>query len=175
MGILLCYTCCSATDYQREYFKHWTDLDNNGFDSRTDTLLSQQIAPSIWVCPYTGMIIRSSSKMDIDHIVPLRYAWEHGAESWDDTQRELFANDPDNLMAVSYSPNRSKGYRGPTEYLPPNITYIPIYIDKFTHVCEKYNLSCEFYQFKILRDCFLDERNGLKGENVYGHNACTSN
>jgi hypothetical protein len=74
-----------------------------------------------WRSYYDGAIIRSSSKLDIDHIVPLANAWISGARAWTPAQRDAFANDlrDPQLIAVSASSNRSKGDSSPDEWKPP--------------------------------------------------------
>ena len=39
---------------------------------------------------------------------------------WTNDQREVFANDPRNLEPVEASLNRSKGAKGPLDWLPPS-------------------------------------------------------
>ncbi|NMO01316.1 HNH endonuclease [Gordonia sp. TBRC 11910] len=39
---------------------------------------------------------RNSSAVQIDHIVPLSYAWDMGASGWSASQRADLANDPAN-------------------------------------------------------------------------------
>jgi hypothetical protein len=74
-----------------------------------------------WRSYYDGLVIRSSSKLDIDHVVPLANAWISGARTWTAKQRDAFANDltDPQLIAVSASSNRSKGDSGPDEWKPP--------------------------------------------------------
>lgn len=186
---LLSFRFVRADGYDRGLFPHWTDQDNNGYTTREDTLIrdaiktgevssvivsSNYVVSGVWVCPYTGKIITDPGTMDIDHVVPLNYAWEHGADNWTIETREKFANDPDNVLAVTFSANRSKGQSGPTDYLPPNISYIPAYIDKFTSVCVKYNLSCEFNEFDKLKNFYLSMNNGLRGGKINGNTSNTS-
>lgn len=151
-------------DYKREYFKHWSDLDDNGLDSRQDALIIQSVASKndihmvvvgdnrvvdgIWVCPYTGEIVYNPLDLDIDHIIPLKYAWEHGAENWNSIQREMFANDPENLLVTRDYINQAKGALAPDKWLPPNISYHKSYITKFISLCKEYNLSCDIDKFE---------------------------
>nr|WP_286715341.1 DUF1524 domain-containing protein [Marinobacter sp. tcs-11] len=46
------------------------------------------------------------SQVEADHVVPLRFAWEHGARTWTDDRRREFANDPRNILIVEASLNR---------------------------------------------------------------------
>ncbi|WP_236079024.1 HNH endonuclease family protein [Marinobacter nauticus] len=52
-------------------------------------------------------MIQNAAEVDIDHVVPLNWAWGHGASSWPRQKREKFANDPVNLIPVEASLNRS--------------------------------------------------------------------
>lgn len=60
-----------------------------------------------WISPFTGNVIQNSSDIDIDHVVPLKWAWERGAIGWSQAKRERFANDMVNLWPVELSLNRS--------------------------------------------------------------------
>ncbi|KQB86331.1 HNH endonuclease family protein [Corynebacterium lowii] len=56
--------------------------------------------------------------IDIDHLYPLAAAWDMGAHAWTPEQRQRFANDPLNLVAVSREENREKSDSLPSEWLP---------------------------------------------------------
>jgi len=163
MKILICFLCLftstSAFGGGRELFRHWSDLNNDGFDTRQEMLIVQslkiqdvhqvhilngKIISGIWVDPYTGEVVFDPSILDVDHVVPLQYALSLGAAEWKPEVREAFANDPENLLVVRDYVNRSKGASPPTEWLPPNTVYISSYIKRFITVCGKYNLPCEF-------------------------------
>lgn len=81
------------------------------------------VATGSWLDPYTGSVFTQASQLDIDHLVPLADAWRSGAWTWDRSRRVSYANyldDPNHLVAVSASANRSKGDRGPEAWRPPN-------------------------------------------------------
>jgi len=88
---------------------------------------------------YSGEVLFDASKVDIDHVVPLKWAWEHGAQSWSKAKREQFANDPINLVAVEASLNRQKGAKGLEEWLPPKNQ--EQYKARFQRVVLKYDLK----------------------------------
>lgn len=54
----------------------------------------------------------------MDHVFPESLAWDMGAAQWPLSLRKKFANDPNNLLAVSASANRSKGDLGPAQWIP---------------------------------------------------------
>lgn len=109
------------TAYSREHFgSGWADTDGDCQDSRAEALIETSSTPVIfddsrrcrvvrgrWISPFTGAVIQNASSIDIDHVVPLRWAWEHGANKWPEPKREQFANDPRNLWPVELSLNRS--------------------------------------------------------------------
>jgi len=153
-------TFCHAAEYDRSQFRHWSDLDKNGHNSRYEALMSGIVGGVL--CPYTGQVLAPSEKVDIDHIVPLAYAWNHGAEAWTDLRREQFANDPENLLAVSADVNRAKGAKPPAEWLPPNLRYVPRYIERFTKICVKYSLECDFVGLSSQFTEYSKVRNGVR-------------
>ncbi|MCL2803940.1 MAG: HNH endonuclease family protein [Micrococcales bacterium] len=124
--------------YQRAAFgPAWQDTDHNGCDTRNDVLkrdLTQvEFKPRTHDCvvisgvledPYTGDTINfvkgntTSTEVQIDHVIPLKQAWQAGAWAWSDQKRLEFANDFDELLAVSGQANQSKGDKGPANWLP---------------------------------------------------------
>jgi Protein of unknown function (DUF1524) len=74
-----------------------------------------------WRSFYDGLTFTTSSRVDIDHVVPLANAWRSGAKRWRDGRRRAFANDLEDsqLIAVSASSNRSKGDQGPEAWKLP--------------------------------------------------------
>ena len=140
--------------YKRTYFEHWIDEDNDCQDTRVeklaDTNLSEDKLVSanfchldvgLWYDPYGGAMWSRSTDLDLDHIVPLKYAWEHGAWQWENARRRAFANDPENLILVRNRLNRQKGAKGPEQWLPPRESYRCEYIFRFLTVLAKYSLD----------------------------------
>ncbi|XKG36511.1 HNH endonuclease family protein [Marinobacter sp.] len=98
-----------------------------------------------WISPFTGNVIQNSSEIDIDHVVPLKWAWDHGADNWSRAKREKFANDPVNLWSAELSLNRQKGARGPEEWLPPAGKCQ--YVSRFVRIVKVYELKPSEGQF----------------------------
>ncbi|MGF1763265.1 HNH endonuclease family protein [Aliivibrio kagoshimensis] len=123
----------SANKYSRSQFgSGWSDSDKDCQNSRMEALISQSLAPvhfktgkecmvksGRWNSPYSGKTIYKASDIDIDHVVPLKWAWDHGANQWPKEKRVQIANDPANLLSVEASLNRQKGAKGLDEWLPP--------------------------------------------------------
>ncbi|MCH1918018.1 HNH endonuclease family protein [Shewanella sp. A3A] len=155
-----------ATDstYSRSKFGHgWDDADHDGQDTRQEVLIAQntgqitlsssgRVKQGRWTSMYSGKTLFAASALDIDHIVPLSWAWQHGADKWSQDRREQFANDQRNLVAVEASLNRSKGDKGLDEWLPPANQCQ--YIARFLRVLKQYQLNVsatEKAQFSKLR------------------------
>lgn len=121
----------STKEYSRnEFGSGWTSL-GEGCDVRERVIIRdgrnvkvrEQCHPTSgrWRSVYDGKVTRQSRLVDIDHVVPLAEAWRSGAKGWEADQRERFANDlkSPQLVAVSFSSNRSKGDQDPAEWKPP--------------------------------------------------------
>lgn len=149
-------TSQDGTSYQRSYFGHgWADLDHDCQNSRMEALVVQstgpvrfktdrkcQVVAGRWISPFTNAVIHDASSIDIDHLVPLKWAWIHGADSWTQDKREQFANDPANLISVEASLNRQKGAQGPSQWLPPKNQCQ--YVLRFVRIAKKYKLKVSY-------------------------------
>ena len=146
----------SIPDYDRSLFPHWSDEDGDGIDMRHEILISMNVGNlkmrngykgrryvdrGRWNDPYTGKHYTDPGDLDIDHIVPLKWAWDHGAYNWDRATRKKFANAPANLLAVDKYENREKSAQGPDTWLPPNVEYRCQYVLRFHRIVSEYKLS----------------------------------
>jgi hypothetical protein len=115
--------------YDRDLFNHWIDADGDCQDTREEVLLVESEVPisgctvttGEWFSWYDEETWTQASDVDIDHMVPLKEAWDSGAREWDDDTRELYANDlgdPRSLVGVTDNVNQSKGDRDVAEWLP---------------------------------------------------------
>lgn len=140
--------------YDRSHFSDgWEDYSGNCRNTRHELLAQQSITKvsyssngcyvqhGKWHDPYTDKVFTSSRDLDIDHIVPLYFAWENGASEWSESKREAFSQDPMNLIAVDNGTNREKGARGPLEWLPPNEKYHCQYVTRFLRGLIKYEFK----------------------------------
>ena len=140
--------------YSRDKFgRGWDDADGDCMNTRHELLMAQSTSTVVrssrgcsvtrgrWLDPYTGKIFFDASDVDIDHLVPLKWAWDHGASTWPASKREQFANDPVNLFAVEDRVNRQKGAKGPLEWLPPAEGFRCQYVTRFKRVVLRYGLE----------------------------------
>lgn len=148
-------------DYDRDLFgQRWADVDRNGCDTRNDVLARDlidvtfkaktnncKVRSGTLTDPYDGSIVHfvsgqnTSVLVQIDHVVPLAWAWHHGAYAWTDAERLEFANDPTNLRATSEAMNQSKKASGPGSWLPPDKTLQCRYAIEWVTVLSEYDLS----------------------------------
>lgn len=139
--------------YDRSVFGGWSDTDNDCQNTRHERLLALSLSAAElsgdgclvvtgrWDDPYTGRVVTVAQELDLDHVVPLRWAWEHGAAAWDEDLRAQFANDPANLLPVSINANISKGALSPLDWMPPNEDFACEYVLRFSRVVDRYGLE----------------------------------
>lgn len=151
--------------YKRSAFRHWVDYDSDCQSARAETLITSsyfgvllddkgcRVTDGLWLGPYTGNYFSSASDLDIDHVVPLKAAWDSGADMWDAYKRKQFANDPDNLLAVEASANRRKGAKAPTEWMPPLESYRCEYVLRWLLIKKKYALRIPEAEWATLTWC----------------------
>lgn len=105
----------------------------------------------VWIDPYSDEEFTNPSDLDIDHIIPLSNAARNGGQNWSAELKEEFANDPDNLLAVSASENRSKSDKGPAEYMPVRKSeYRCQYSKAYTTIAYKYGLTITESDLSVL-------------------------
>jgi len=126
-----CLEGTTPTEYARRDWGRWLDVDGDCQDTRQEVLIRDssikvaldedgcRVVAGRWTDPYDGSETVDPSKIDVDHVVALRDAHDSGGWQWSYEEKRLFFNDMENLRATSQSTNRSKGARGPDEWLPP--------------------------------------------------------
>lgn len=103
-----------------------------------------RVASGEWVGLFTGQTSTDPGDLDIDHIVPLKNAHDSGAWAWTESRKREYYNDlsnPEHLIAVSASANRSKGARGPENWKPPDMTYWCQYATDWIGVKNRWELT----------------------------------
>lgn len=136
----------------------WTDTQRTGCDTRNRVLAAQltdvvfkpgtrncKVVTGVLHDPYTGatLVFDNSTRADIeiDHVFALGAAWDAGAAQWSYERRVEFANDTDNLLAVSGAENQHKSDNGPGAWLPPNRQFTCRFIEIYLSVAAKYQLA----------------------------------
>jgi hypothetical protein len=95
--------------------------------------------------PYVGRFVEFTKahpmEVQIDHVVPLAYAWAQGARHWSAGRRRQLANDPLNLLAVDGAANQAKSADGPAAWVPRNHEVRCAYAVRFAQVARRYRLA----------------------------------
>ena len=135
--------------------------------------------------PYSGKDVTyekgGASEIDIEHVVARSEAWDSGASEWTQAQRDAFANDPLELLAVSSGGNRAHGEKDAAGWLPSvgvkstgvnNPDYDCYYVARQIAVKDKYDLSVDTAERDAMEDVLVtcpaqtipDERDGAYWE-----------
>ena len=147
-----------STGYRREMFRHWVDEDGDGCNTREEVLIAESSTPAQvdpygckviagdWYSPYDGVAHTDPADLDIDHLVPLKEAWDSGAHSWTAAKRRAYANDLSDarsLIAVTAGENRSKGDKDPSNWMPDRREYWCTYVADWIAVKSRWGLSMD--------------------------------
>ncbi|MFJ9520619.1 HNH endonuclease family protein [Kitasatospora sp. NPDC101801] len=158
------------TGYVRTAFRHWVDADRDGCDARKEVILAEAlVAPTVgpkcaltggqWLSLYDNITITDASKIDVDHMVPLAEAWDSGASAWTPAERQTYANDLDEpraLIGVSFQSNRSKADKDPAQWLPTATDYRCTYLQDWTAIKTRWNLTVDPAEHNALRNLAAD-------------------
>jgi len=154
--------------YNRDlYFGSWTDDDGDCQNTRAEVLIIESLAAvsfrasnqcvvdsGEWLDPYTNNTYFLASDVDIDHVVPLRDAWQSGAYLWTDFKRKEFANDmifDGHLIAVDDYENQSeKKAKNPSEWMPPNTAFHCEYISIWIEIKYLWELTVTSAEYNFL-------------------------
>lgn len=143
--------------YDRDDWPHWEDSDGDCQNTRAEALIlasaqgvafedkpgdrdTCRVLAGIWYDPFSGKTLTRAEEVDVDHIVPLKWAHERGGAAWPKARKRQFANDYDNLLVVENSLNRAKGHQAPDQWLPPNAAFHCQYVQRFDAIVKKYQL-----------------------------------
>ena len=170
----------SEPDFETLYVREewgpgWIDEDYNCINTRHEVLIVEsyetvtfdergcKVTEGKWYDYYSDEFFEDPSKLDIDHMVPLHNAHVSGASNWPlETKISFYndLNDPQHLIAVSSSANRSKGSRGPEIWRPENDSHWCQYAYSWIEIKARWNLSVSQIEFDALSE-MLNTCNGL--------------
>ncbi len=140
-------------------FGDWIDADRDGCNTRSEVLQRQSLTA---VTYSTGCTVSTgrwysyldeaywtvASDVDIDHLIPLKEAWDSGvyAQGWSASRRLAFANDLGydySLEAITDNVNQSKSDRDIAEWLPPAASAHCSYAIRWVAVKYRWNLTVD--------------------------------
>jgi hypothetical protein len=160
-----------SSSYDRGKFRHWINVEGKcsarEYVLREESLVEVgytdreecKVSTGKWLSLYDDVTLSNASEVDIDHVVPLKEAWESGAHNWNAGKRRAFANDigfDRSLIAVSAKSNRSKSDRDPAEWLPPSKAYLCTYIADWVAVKYRWKLSVDSAEKKAIESSAKD-------------------
>lgn len=175
--ITLLFFSFNAEAYNRADYQHWIDADKDCQDTRQEVLISEslekvtldqkgcKVTKGKWYDPYTNKYFFNPNDLDVDHLVPLAEVDRSGGDKWNKKKKMQYANDltnPQTLIAVGKSANRSKGDKDPSDWMPPNKDYWCEYIRDWQIVKEKWGLKMDEKERKFIevknRECESQSR-----------------
>ncbi len=131
-----------------------------------------------YTCPYTGKVIKDMDDgkkdndygtVDYDHLCPLKSCYIRGGNKWTKEQKNAYAYDQWVAVDVLYSANRSKGDKGPLEYLPD--INIEDYCYSWLQICSKYELKMTKKEVDLCKKYITAAlKKGEKVEHMCGKN-----
>ena len=152
---------------REEWGPGWIDENYNCISTRHEVLIEEsfeevaldergcKVIEGKWYDYYLNKFVDDPSGLDIDHMVPLHNAHVSGASLWPlETKINFYndLNDPQHLIAVSSSANRSKGSRGPEVWRPENQDYWCQYAYSWIEIKARWNLSVSDIEFAALEE-----------------------
>ena len=160
---------------REEWGPGWIDENYNCINTRHEVLVQEsyeevifedrgcKVVKGKWYDYFSGEFYDDPTELDIDHMVPLHNAHVSGASHWPTETKISFyndLNDPQHLIAVSSSANRSKGSRGPEVWRPSNEEHWCQYAYSWIEIKARWNLSVSDIELTALAE-MLNSCDGL--------------
>ena len=141
-----------------------------------------KVASGHWLDPYTNTDFYEAKYLQIDHLVPLKNAYDSGAWKWSKQMRCLYANYMGNLfhlVTVSGHENMSKSDKGPDQYMPPEPSIQCEYLNQWLAIKAIWgltmpatearsiqqqiqNLGCQRQQFAMTKQFLQEQRRTIQ-------------
>jgi len=167
LSLLVVDNASAPVDYDRDdWGSGWSDDDGDCINTRHEVLLLESLgATSLsssgcsvsdgeWYAAFTGTYVTNPSSLDVDHFVPLANAHDSGGWAWSSATKKSYYNDlvdPQHLIAVTASANRSKGSRGPEEWKPSDSSHWCQYADSWADIKIRWALTATSAEFSTLQ------------------------
>lgn len=153
-------------NYNRRDWRHWIpyELDHPCWTVRSQILYNQARPGTIvmldrnrnetearnqacailsgeWICPYSSTVITDPSEITISHVFSLPIANASGGSVLGITIKEQFANNTNNLLAVSTHEHERRNEGSPGDWMPSNRDYHCSYAKIYITTAHQWNLS----------------------------------
>ena len=168
----------TRADYNRDdWGSGWSDDDSDCINTRHEVLILESLLEAAmdssgckviggqWFAAFTGVYVHDPGSLDIDHFVPLANAHNSGGWVWSAANKRDYYNDltdPQHLIAVTASANRSKGSRGPDQWKPPDSSYWCQYAYSWADIKVRWGLTVTSSEIHALWT-MLEECGGAPG------------
>lgn len=103
----------------------------------------RKVVLGTWTSVNTGVTyagINPRDLLDVDHLIPVCWAWDHGASDWPREKQRAFYNDARYLVPVERGVNREKGAKGVMDFVPGG-DFACAYVDLVAEGIAKYGLT----------------------------------
>lgn len=162
------------SDDRRKLYGSWKDFDKDKMDTRQEVLFLEsdnsvvtawhkrkiKVVSGRWWGAYSNTIFTDPSDLDIDHMVPVLESWQSGGHAWTKEKRVKYYNwlgNPQHLIAVSSSENRSKSSDDPADWMPTkNPAYYCTYIMSWVTIKREWGLTVDQKEAKAIRKYWAD-------------------
>ena len=157
--------------YDRGLFAYSDTVDDRGCRTRPLVLIRDSLTPAQvdpvgcavvagdWYSVYDGITWEDPAEVQVDHVVALKEAWDSGAWGWTAERRSAFGNDledPRSLRAVTGSVNQAKGAADPSNWIPPDETFVCTYLADWVSIKARWSLSMDQSEHGRIRNLLND-------------------
>lgn len=151
----------AKSEYSRKEFGQWRDDNRNCLNTRAEVLKKRslidvtmdgcRVIKGKWDDFYYKETLTLAKLIDIDHVVPVKHAFDTGAHSWSKKKKRAFYNDEDNLVVTNRKYNRKKQSKDITSWLPVDRDYACRYANKWMFIKKKYELTITQEETDVLK------------------------
>ncbi len=171
--VKVAFSCITSHNYRRDIvYGGWRKDADKECNTRVEVLVKNSLIPTTplekfknipctpklqgkWHDPYSDTDFDLAEVLDIDHIVPLKNAYNNGTWKWPYWKKRNYANDminPFHLIPVSASENRSKSDSAPNDYLPPNDSFKCEYIELWVQTKLRWVIKLESEELSFIKN-----------------------
>ena len=159
LGLVMFFTFAISAPQSkslRKSFYGWQNISGTCRNQRHEILMQRSQIPvtfktdaecrvvsGSWIDYYTDENHYLAEDVTMDHVVSLKYAYDHGAKQWPKKMRSAFYNDEANLVLTAREVNASKNHYAPDKWLPDNKDAQCKYTEKWQNIANKYDLEIE--------------------------------
>lgn len=142
-NITPCWTTREQVLFDEAVNGEVTILDINKVPT-TDVNAACYVTGGKWFSAYDGQTFTNPEDLDIDHMIPLNYAAQHGGQDWGSDKKADYANNREyagHLNAVSANSNRSKSDQGPSKWKPSRQEDWCVYATDWVNISATWSLT----------------------------------